>query len=78
MDLNDAGGLARVRFLVRDRGGMYPALIGEILAGAGIATVLTGVWTPRMNSIMERWVKSLRTELRTACCSGTRPAFGMR
>ncbi|HEX5117649.1 MAG TPA: integrase core domain-containing protein [Pseudonocardiaceae bacterium] len=63
MDLDDAGSLARVRFLVRDRDGKYPALINEILAGAGITTVLTGVQAPRMNSIMERWVKTLRTEL---------------
>ncbi|HEX5404775.1 MAG TPA: integrase core domain-containing protein [Pseudonocardiaceae bacterium] len=63
MDLNDAGSLARVEFLVRDRDGKYPALINEILAGAGITTVLTGVRAPRMNSIMERWVKTLRAEL---------------
>ena len=29
----------------------------------GIATVLTGVRVPRMNAIMERWVKTLRGEL---------------
>jgi hypothetical protein len=29
----------------------------------GITTVLTGVRMPRMNAIMERWVKTLRTEL---------------
>jgi transposase InsO family protein len=63
MDLNDAGSLARIRFLVRDRDGKYPALIEEILSGAGITTVLTGVRVPRMNSIMERWVKTLRAEL---------------
>jgi transposase InsO family protein len=63
MDLEDTGHLARVRFLIHDRDGKYPALIDEILAVAGITTVLTGVRTPRMNSIMERWVKTLRTEL---------------
>ncbi|HEX3588646.1 MAG TPA: integrase, partial [Pseudonocardiaceae bacterium] len=63
MDLEDAGKLARVRFLIRDRDGKYPVLINEILADAGITMVLTGVRTPRMNSIMERWVKTLRTEL---------------
>jgi transposase InsO family protein len=40
----------------------YPALIDEILSGAGIATVLTGVQMPRMNAITERWVKTLRAE----------------
>jgi transposase InsO family protein len=63
LGLEDAGSLARVRFLIRDRDGKYPVLIDEILAGAGITTVLTGVRAPRMNSIMERWVKTLRTEL---------------
>lgn len=37
--------------------------VGDIFAGAGITTVLTGVRAPRMNSIMERWVKTLRAEL---------------
>ena len=63
MDLEDTGSLTRVKFLIRDRDGKYPALIDEILADAGITTVLTGVRTPRMNSIMERWVKTLRVEL---------------
>ena len=40
-----------------------PELIDKILGAAGIATVLTGVRMPRMNSIFERWVKTLRTEL---------------
>lgn len=40
-----------------------PALIDDLLDSAGIATVLTGVRMPRMNSLMERWVKSLHAEL---------------
>jgi hypothetical protein len=55
MDLEDAGNLARVRFLIRDRDARYPALLDKILSGAGISTVLTGVRMPRMNSIAERW-----------------------
>ncbi|SMD18356.1 integrase core domain-containing protein [Lentzea albidocapillata] len=35
----------------------------RILGTAGIATVPTGVQMPRMNSIIERWVKTLRAEL---------------
>lgn len=35
----------------------------DVVGTAGIATVLTGVRIPRMNSIIERWVKTLRTEL---------------
>ncbi|WP_237774021.1 integrase core domain-containing protein [Actinosynnema sp. ALI-1.44] len=63
MDLEDAGHLAQVRFLIRDRDAKYPGLIDEILSGAGVTTVLTGVRMPRMNAIAERWVKTLRTEL---------------
>ncbi|MEV5718166.1 integrase core domain-containing protein [Amycolatopsis mediterranei] len=59
----DAGGVARVRFLIRDRDAKYPALIDEILRDAKITTVRTGVRMPRMNAIMERWVKTLRAEL---------------
>ncbi|WP_232241343.1 transposase [Kutzneria sp. 744] len=63
MDLEDTGNLTQVTFLTRDRDAKYPALIDEILSSAGIATVLTGVRMPRMNAIMERWVKTPRTEL---------------
>ncbi|SEG96354.1 hypothetical protein SAMN05444920_109357 [Nonomuraea solani] len=58
MDLDDAG--CRARFLLRDRDGKSPALMDEILAEAGIKTVLTGIRMPRMNSILERWVQSCR------------------
>ncbi|MGW2217002.1 integrase core domain-containing protein [Nonomuraea sp. NPDC001684] len=34
----------------------------EVLAEAGITTVLTGIRVSRMNSIMERWVQSCRHE----------------
>ena len=65
MDLDDAG--CRARYLIRDRDGKFPALIDEILAEAGIKTVLTGIRMPRMNSIMERWVQSCRHELLDRC-----------
>jgi hypothetical protein len=61
MDLEDAG--CRARYLIRDRDGKLPAFIDEVLADAGIRTVLCGVRVPRMNSIMERWVQSCRHEL---------------
>lgn len=61
MDLEDAG--AHAAHLIRDHDAKYPALIDDILADAGIQSVLTGVRMPRMNSIMERWVLSLRREL---------------
>ncbi|RAS57882.1 integrase-like protein [Lentzea atacamensis] len=63
MDLEDSGYVARIKFVIRDRDAKYPALIDDILGSAGIATVLTGVRMPRMNSIIERWVKTLRAEL---------------
>ncbi|MEV4012470.1 hypothetical protein AB0J35_18375 [Nonomuraea angiospora] len=60
MDLNDAG--CRARYLLRDRDGKFPALMDEILAEAGIKTLITGIRMPRMNFIMERWVRSCRHE----------------
>ena len=65
MDLDDAG--CRARYLIRDRDGKFPALMDEILAEAGIKTMLTGIRIPRMNSITERWVQSCRHELLVRC-----------
>ncbi|MET7339092.1 integrase core domain-containing protein [Nonomuraea sp. NPDC005650] len=39
----------------------------EILAEAGIRTVLTGIRIARMNAVMERWVQSCRRELLDRC-----------
>ncbi|MCX4458272.1 integrase core domain-containing protein [Streptomyces sp. NBC_01340] len=61
MDLEDAS--AKATFLIRDRDAKFPDLIDEILTDTGIRTILTGIRTPRMNSIMERWVHTLRREL---------------
>ncbi len=61
MDLEDAG--HRTRFLIRDRDGKYPQLFDTILADTGIEVVLTGIRMPRMNAIMERWVRTCRREL---------------
>jgi hypothetical protein len=63
MDLEDAESFAQVRFLIRDRDAMNPALINEILSRAKNTTVLTGVRMPRMNTIAEHWVQTLRAEL---------------
>jgi transposase InsO family protein len=60
MDLPDTG--ARMKFLIRDRDIRYPATFDAVLQ-AGIEVVQTGVRMPRMNAIMERWVRSCRTEL---------------
>jgi transposase InsO family protein len=61
MDIEDAG--CRIKYLIRDRDGKYPALFDTILAEAGIQIVLTGVQVPRMNAVMERWVRTCRREL---------------
>ncbi len=59
IDLEDAG--CRARFLIRDRHGKFTALFDTILADAGIQVLLSGVRMPRMNSIMERWVRPAST-----------------
>ncbi|MFE6757912.1 integrase [Streptomyces sp. NPDC057684] len=56
--LEDVG--TKARFVIRDRDAKYPTLIDEILAVAGIRTVLRGIRMPRRNSVMERWVQSYR------------------
>ena len=61
MDLDDAASTAR--YLIRDRDGKYPALFDAILADTGITIVRSGVRVPRMNAIMERWVRTCRREL---------------
>jgi transposase InsO family protein len=61
MDLEDTG--CQVKYLIRDRDGKYPALFDTVLADAGIDVVLTGIRIPRMNAIMERWVRTCRREL---------------
>jgi putative transposase len=61
MDLEDAGSTAR--YLIRDRDAKFPAVFDAVLADAGVKVVLSGIRTPRMNSIMERWVQTCRREL---------------
>jgi transposase InsO family protein len=61
MDLDETG--SPVRFLIRDRDGKFPALFDAVLADAGLQVFVSGVRIPRMNAIMERWIKSCRHEL---------------
>jgi len=61
MDLQDAD--VRAKYLIRDRDARYPAALDAVLADEGIETVKTGVRMPRMNSLMERWIRSCRAEL---------------
>jgi transposase InsO family protein len=61
MDLQDA--CANVRYLIRDRDGKFPASFDTVLADADITVVRSGVCIPRMNAIMERWIRTCRHEL---------------
>jgi putative transposase len=61
MDLEDAG--CQVKYLIRDRDGKYPALFDAVPGDAGITVVCSGVRVPRMNAVMERWVRTCRREL---------------
>ncbi len=61
MDLDDER--CRIKYLIRDRDGKYPAMFDAILSDAGIQVVRSGIEMPRMNSIMERWVRTCRREL---------------
>lgn len=61
MDLHDAG--TKVKFLIRDRDARYPATFDTVLQAEGIEVVQTGIRIPRMNAIMERRVRTCRSEL---------------
>jgi transposase InsO family protein len=61
LDLSDRTG--DFRFLIRDRDSKFTALFDEVFTTEGIRVVLTAPQTPRMNTIMERWVGSVRREL---------------
>lgn len=61
MDLQDAH--ASVTYLIRDRDSKYTAAFDAVLVDSGITTITTGIRVPRMNAIMERWIRTCRTEL---------------
>ena len=61
MDLQDAG--ATMTYLIRDRDSRYTAAFDAVLADEGITITKTGIRIPRMNTIMERWIRSCRAEL---------------
>jgi len=68
MDLHDTTTAVGpvVRFLIRDRDGRYPSEFATVPADSGIAVVRTGVRIPRMNAVMERWVRTVRENSSTA------------
>jgi putative transposase len=61
MDLQDAH--ARVTYLIRDPDSSYTAAFDAVLADSGITTITTGIRVLQMNAIMERWIRTCRTEL---------------
>jgi hypothetical protein len=62
MDLQDTGATA-VRYLIRDRDTKYTTTFNTVLADSGITTTTIGIRMPRMNAIMERWIRTCRNEL---------------
>ena len=61
MDIQDSG--TRIKYLIRDRDVRYPTSFDSVLADQSAEVVKTGVKMPRMNAIMERWIRSCRAEL---------------
>jgi transposase InsO family protein len=52
-----------MKYLIRDRDSRYTRVFDNVFEDEGIAIVKTGIRVPRMNAIMERWVRSCRAEL---------------
>jgi putative transposase len=52
-----------VKYLIRDRDSRYTAAFDAVVEDKGAAITKTGVRVPRMNAIMQRWVRSCRAEL---------------
>ncbi|MEV4354209.1 hypothetical protein [Nonomuraea sp. NPDC049625] len=74
MDLDDAG--CQARYLIRDRDGKFPARMEEILAGAGIQTVLTGIRMPRMNAVRSGGCNRVAVSFSIAACCGSNATCG--
>ena len=64
MDLQDAG--RHVKYLIRDRDSKYTRAFDAVFEDEGIEVVTTGIRVPRMNSIMERWVRPAEPNSSTA------------
>jgi putative transposase len=60
-NLQDTG--ATAKYLIRDRDTKFTQAFDAVFTGEGIEIVTCAVRTPRMNSIMERWVQTCRREL---------------
>jgi hypothetical protein len=60
-DLDDAK--VRARFLIHDRDASFHSGSDGVFTVAEIEVIRTGVRALRQNAVMERWLRSLRTEL---------------
>jgi hypothetical protein len=58
MDLQDAR--VTMKYLIRDRDSRYTRAFDNAVDDEGIAVVKTGIRVPRMNAIMQRWVRFCR------------------
>lgn len=54
---------AQFRFLIRDRAGQFTASCDAVLADAGIAAVTIPPRSPRANTVAERFVLTVRTDV---------------
>ncbi len=61
MDLHDAN--VNMRYLIRDRDTKFASVFDAIFLADGIRVIKPAVRARRTNSIMERWIKTCRTEL---------------
>jgi putative transposase len=61
MDLQDTA--TTVTYLIRDWDSRCTAAFDAVLAHSGITITKTGIRVPQMNAIVERWVRTCRTEL---------------
>jgi hypothetical protein len=61
MDLEDTS--SKAEFMIRDRDSKFTAAFDTVRHDAGLRVVLAGIRMPRVNSIMERWVRTCRHEL---------------
>jgi len=61
MDLDDAR--MNVKFVLHDRDASFTAAFDSVFQAAVARVVRSAVQTPRMNSIMERWIGRCRREL---------------
>jgi transposase len=61
MDLADNA--VSMKYLIRDRDAKFVDAFDAVFAAEGIQVIKSAVRAPRMNAIVERWIKSCRKEL---------------